>query len=296
MPKFWYNFGFRYYRFLLTVKFCSVKYVLPVLLIIVLVIGFMDVFGIELYFAQSAILAAIFIYIAHLFLAPLPFWIKNVRLEAVLDKYGYSGEYLEAYEKAKILNKPFDLTDSAQFAQIYVEIGQSEKAVKYLNSVTLPEKPRRFEMVEYLRVYTLALLKTGELEKAEELWAKNSYYINRMKTIKNYSINVDFIFLTEIYIECYAAFKGDESRLQRAYELTSRFLNSDEFKGRTYANSFEIILIYELKALGKTEEFDRFYPVVLKKVDVHYDICDFARDIDLRNLEKAANGKLPFLD
>lgn len=306
------SFRFRYYCFLLTQKLCSIKFVPLILLFLVLVIGFMDILGFDwIYPAYSGILAVIVVYIAYQFIVPLVYVIKNGRLAETLDKYGYSEEYLRAYEKAKILNKPFDLTNSAQFAQIYVEMGRSEKAVEYLSSITLPKDLHRFEMVEYLRVYILALLKTDELGKAEELWEKNSYYINRMKTIKDYSLNVDFIFLTEIYIECYAAYKGDESRLERAYELTAGYLSrydSGEFKNRTRLNSFDIILLYELKALGKTEEFDRLYPVVLDnvgnptfvfnfaKIGKSASIFDFAAKIELNEFEKAANGVLPFLD
>ncbi len=291
------TFWLRYYLFLLVQKLGSfIKLGFPTLLIILLVIGFLEILGVDLYFAQIGILASIFAYIAYQFLSPLFYTVKNGKLARIMDKYGYSEELLRAYEKARILNKPFDLTRSALFAEIYVYIGQSEKAVEYLGSVTLPDKPRRFEMVEYLRVYILALLKCGELEKAEELWAENSYYINRMKTIKDYSPNVGSVFLTEIYIECYAAFKGDRGRLQRAYELTDAYLGSEKAAKGGYLNGFDIIYIYELKALGKTEEFERAYPAALDKIDRYMPIFDFSRRIDLRELEKAANGFLPFLD
>lgn len=291
------SFWSRYYLFLLIQKLGSVnKLGFPVLLVILLVIGFMEILGIDLYFVQLGILASIFVYIAYQFLSPLYYVIVNGKLAYTLDKYGFSEELLKVFEKARILNKPFDLTRSAQFAEIYVYIGQPEKAAEYLGSITLPKTPRRFEMVEYLRVYILALLKCGELEKAEELWAKNSYYIDRMKTIKDYSSNVGSVFLTEIYIECFAAFKGDESRLQCAYELTSRYLNSEKANGKSHLNGFDIILIYELKVLGKTEEFERSYPAALDKIDRHMSLFDFSRKIDLRELEKAANGVLPFLD
>lgn len=291
------SFWLRYYLFLLVQKLGSViKLGFPTLLIILLVIGFLEILGIDLYFAQIGILALIFAYIAYQFLSPLFYTVKNGKLARIMDKYGYSEELLRAYEKARILNKPFDLTRSALFAEIYVYIGQSEKAVEYLGSITLPNKPRRFEMVEYLRVYILALLKCGELEKAEELWAENSYYINRMKTIKDYSPNVGSVFLTEIYIECYAAFKGDRGRLQRAYELTDAYLGSEKAAKGGYLNGFDIIYVYELKALGKTEEFERAYPAALDKIDRYMPIFDFSKRIDLRELEKAANGFLPFLD
>lgn len=290
------SFWFKYYCFLLTEKFRNIKFVPLLLYVLIWEIEFTAIFGFDWYHAYVGICTAIITWTVYQFLVPLIYVIENGRLAAVSDKYGYSEEYLKAYEKAKILNKPFDLTRSAEFAKIYVYIGQSEKAVEYLSSITLPEKLHRFELVEYLRVYILALLKTGELEKAEELWAKNSYYINRMKTIKNYSPNVQFIFLTEIYIECFAAFKGDESRLQRAYELTSQYLNSDEGKSKSYLNGFDIILTYELKSLGKIEEFNRFYPSALEKVGRYISIFDFAVDIELKELEKAANGVLPFLD
>lgn len=291
------SFWLRYYLFLLVQKLGSVnKLVFPTLLIILLVIGFLEILGIDLYFVQLGILASIFAYIAYQFLSPLFYTIKNGKLARIMDKYGYSEELLQAYEKARILNKPFDLARSAQFAEIYLYIGQSEKAAEYLGSITMPKTPRRFEMVEYLRVYILTLLKCGELEKAEELWAENGYYINRMKTIKDYSPNVGSVFLTEIYIECYAAFRGDESRLQRAYELTSAYLSSEKAANGEYLNGFDIILIYELKALGKTEEFERAYPAALGKIDRYMPLFDFSRKIDLQELEKAANGVLPFLD
>lgn len=296
------SFWLRYYLFLLVQKLGSAnKLVFPAMLIILSVIGVLDIFGFSLSFVQLELLALIFFciisfYIAYQFLSPLFYTIKNGKLARIMDKYGYSEELLRAYEKARILNKPFDLTRAAQFAEIYVYIGQPEKAAEYLDSITLPKTPRRFEMVEYLRVYILALLKCGELEKAEELWAKNSYYVNRMKTIKDYSPNVGSVFLTEIYIECYAAFRGDESRLKRAYELTGAYLGSEQAAKGEYLNGFDIILVYELKALGKTEEFERAYPAALGKIDCYMPIFDFSRKIDLRELEKAANGVLPFLD
>lgn len=290
-------------------KLSSVNPVVPILLFVLVILGLM--FSERLYYVLPWILTAVFIYLGYQLISPLVYVIKNGRLAEILDKYGYSEEYLRAYEKAKILNKPFDLTASAEFAQIYVEMGQSEKAVEYLGSITLPEKPLRFEMVEYLRVYILALLKTDELEKAEELWKKNSYYINRMKTIKDYSLNVDFIFLTEIYVECYAAYKGDNSRLERAYELTAEYLkryDSGEFKNRARLNSFDIILLYELKVLGRIEEFDKLYPEISDKVGNPFYIFNFSKigksvtifdniaKLEWDEFEKAANGILPFLD
>lgn len=303
------NFKFRYYCFLLTQKLCTINPITPIVLFVLIVLGIM--FSERYYYVPVGITAAVFIYIAYQFISPLVYVIKNGRLAEILDKYGYSEEYAEAYEKAKILNKPFDLTESAQFAQIYVEMGQSEKAVEYLGSITLPKALKRFEMVEYLRIYILALLKTDELEKAEDLWKKNGYYINRMKTIPNYSPNVDFIFLTEIYIECCAAYKGDSSRLERAYEMTAEYLkryDSGEFKGRARLNSFDIILLYELKALGRTEEFDKLYPEVSERVGLPYYVLNFRKigksvtifdnlaKLEWDEFEKAANGVLPFLD
>lgn len=290
-------------------KLSSVNPVVPIALFVLVILGLM--FYERYYYVQIGILAVVFIYLGYQLISPLVYVIKNGRLAEILDKYGYSEEYLIAYEKAKILNKPFDLTASAEFAQIYVEMGQSEKAVEYLGSITLPKALKRFELVEYLRFYILALLKTGELEKAEELWKKNDYYINRMKTIKDYSPNVDLIYLTEIYIECYAAYKGDKNRLERAYELTAEYLkryDSGEFKNRARINSFDIILLYELKALGRVEEFDKLYHEISDKVGKPFYIFNFSKigksvtifdniaKLEWDEFEKAANGVLPFLD
>lgn len=272
------------------------KFVLYTLTAAAVIIGFIELLRGGMHYALLFIWTAFIVYVAYQFLYPLYYTIKNGKLAEIFDRYGYSEEYLTAYKKAKITGKPFDLTTFVQYVEIYVYIGQSEKAAGILGSITLPEKPRRFEMVEFLRVYILALLKSGELEQAEELWSKNSYYINRMETIENYSPNVGSIFLSEIYIECLAASKGDESRLERAHELTKGYIASQKAKGLSHLNGFDIILVYELRALGRTEELDEFYPAALKKVDRPMMLFDFSREMELEALEKARNGVLPFLD
>lgn len=289
------GFKFRFYKVMLAAKVLTIKFIPLVFFILVCVIGFMVIFGFTAYHAYLGLCTAIITYTAYLFLIPVIYVIKNGNLYAVLDKYGFSEEYLKAFHKAKILNKPFDLTCAAKFAEIYINMGQPEKAVEFLGAVTLPENPSYYDLGFFLYVYILALLKTNDLEKAEELWAQNNHFINMAEMINHYSLNSEFIFLTEIYIECFAASKGDESRLEYAYELTVRYMDTNEYK-KSHIHNFEIILVYELKALGMTEEFDRFYPTALLNVGKDEPIFKFAREMDLRNLEKAANGKLPFIN
>lgn len=289
------GFRFRLYKFLLLTLITHIKLWRMFLFVIVWAILFMAIFGLKMDNVIPSVFTGVFAYIAWIFLYTFIYVMRNSTLPAVLDRYGYGVEYLEAYENARIKNKPFDLTNTAELAEIYTQMGQPEKAVEYLDAVKLPENLRRNEFIKYISVYIDALLKTGNLEKAEEVWTQNSYYINRAKTIKNYSRFVYAIYLTEIHIECFAAECGDESRLVRAYELTSSYMNSEDFEYKIHTYDFDFILLYELKKLGKSEEFDRLYPKVRKDVDSKRPFNEFARETELRNLEKAADGQLPFI-
>lgn len=289
------GFRSRLYKLLFAALIVQTKTGCVFIFVFVCAILFLVVFGFNTYNIIPSVLTGIIAYIAGVLLYTFVYVIRNSTLLAVLDKYGYGIEYLEAYEEARIKNKPFDLASSAELAEIYVKMGQPEKAVEYLGSIKLPENLRRYEFIRYISVYIDALLKTGNLEKAEDVWAQNYYYINRAKTIKNYSKFVCYIYLTEIHIECFAAEQGDENRLIRAYELTSSYMNPKNSKNGTHIFDFDFILLYELKKLGKSEEFDKLYPDIRKTVDSKRIIYEFAREMELRELEKAANGQLPFI-
>lgn len=287
------GFKFRFFWYLFAFKIRNTALWRFMLFVLLWMLGFTALFGYDPYKFVVGIITAIIAYAAYVVIYTIPYMILNVPLSEILDKHGYCDEYLEAYKSKRITNKPFDLTYAADYAEIYIRMGQPEKAVEYLDTVKLPENLKRSEFIKYIGAYVKALLKTGDLEKAEAVRARHGYYIKRAKTIPNYSPYVYQIYLTEIYIECFAAERGDESRLLRAYELAEEFIRSDYFKRKMYLYDFDFALLYLLKKLGKTEEFERRYPEIRKAVEEKRLIFDFERESDMRALEKAANGQLP---
>lgn len=287
------GFKFRFFWYFLTGRLQNIKLWRVLFFVLLWTVGFTALFGFDLYRCVLGVSSAVIVCALYIVICIIPYMVLNTPLSEILDKYGYGNEYLEAYEKKRIKNKPFDLTYAADFAEIYIETGQPEKAVEYLGAVTLPQNLKRSEFIKYISVYVKALLITGDLEKAVAVWEENGRYIDRAKTIPNYSTLVYKVYLTEIYIECVAAERGDEDRFLRAYELAEEFMRSDYFKNKMYLYDFDFILLYLLKRLGRTEELERRYPETRSTVDYKRLIFDFQREADLQRLEKAVNGQLP---
>lgn len=234
-------------------------------------------------------LIGLILFVLNLFAAPLIVMLNSKKLLSAHEKYGYSVEYLRIYEREKITGKPFDLQNAINYAEIFRQLDQPADALNYLKNISVPENAKPFLRILYFHVYVLCALMIGDIEAAEEMWRVNTPLINSIKNKPEDCINSYLIYLSLIKIDCCAG------RTERAYEQTVSYMNSEHYR-RNPANNceFDIILLYELKALGKTEEFNALLPAVKEKVYALDPIFTCEKQVFIKDFNDAANGKIPF--
>ena len=213
---------------------------------------------------------------------------KNEKLYSVLDEYGYSVEYLRAYESERILGKPFRLQYAAEYAEIFVNIGQPADALKYLNSIIIPPNAPINEKISFFVVYVVAALKTGNVQLAESVWSNWQGVLNSARNEPSYASVSYMIYLSLILIDCCAG------RVQRAYDQTVSYMNSPLYKRYPLPNpNFDILMLYELNALGRTDEAAALYPSVKSKIDKFDPLFAALKEKTVREFNKAARGEIP---
>ncbi len=221
--------------------------------------------------------------------------LKNYKLHSALDRLGYGVEYLREFEKERIVNKPFRLQTAVDYAAIFSSIGQPADAVKYLDSITVPANAQDQEKIYFFFVYVTSAIKMGDLALAENKWREFQYVIDNARRSPLYSTNSYMLYLALIYIDCFAGkMNNDPARIQRAYDQTVNYMNTEHYKRYPLPTpDFEIVMLLELKYLGRTEEFNALYTRVRHKIDAWDPLLRVQKQIVYEDLEKVCRGELP---
>lgn len=234
--------------------------------------------------------------IAAMLLIPTIVMLIQSPLYSVLDKQGFSLEYLLAYEKARINGKQFKPQYAVEYAEIFMRMGQPADAIKYLNTITLPANAPLYTKISYFYIYVMSALKIHNLDIAEDTWKRSMQIINQAQTDKSQKSNSYLMYLALIAIDLYAG-QTDRSRLERAYEQTVAFLKDESYKKSAFDGSdFKIFLVYELNALGRTDDANRKYSETLRYLAEEPALFNALRRESFQQLERAKNGKLPFIN
>lgn len=229
-------------------------------------------------------------------LTPILVVAKNSPLYSVLDKYGFSREYLAAYEKERIIGKPFKPQYAVEYAEIFMRIGQPSDAIKYLNTITLPDNTQLYTKVAYFYIYVFSALKIHNLNIAEDMWKRNIPIIDQVQKSSNRKTNNYLLYLTLIAVDMYAG-QTDRNRLERAYQQTVAYINGNDFKNPAFDGSdYKIFLIYQLNVLGRKNEALQLYNDVHKYLENYSPLFSATKGEFFRQLERAKNGLIPFLD
>lgn len=221
---------------------------------------------------------------------------KNAKVYKVLDEQGFCMEYLRVYERERITNKPFRLDYALEYAEIFMNIGKPDEAIKYLNTLTIPANANPMFHASYFYVYVRSALKINNLAIAEDMWKRSSALINQISTNPTSVVNGYLVVLSMIYTDCFAARQsGDKARLERALEQTKSAMNGEI--GKAYAvgggNSFDIALLYELKTLGMTDRYNELFREVKAKIESSKPIFACMKTMELEDLAQIENGELP---
>lgn len=234
--------------------------------------------------------------IAAMLLIPTIVMLIQSPLYSVLDKQGFSLEYLLAYEKARINGKQFKPQYAVEYAEIFMRMGQPADAIKYLNTITLPAGAPLYTKISYFYIYVMSALKIHNLDIAEDMWKRSMQIINQAQTDKSQKSNSYLMYLALIAIDLYAG-QTDRSRLERAYEQTVAFMKNESYKKSAFdGTDYKILLVYELNALGRTDDANRKYSETLRYLAEEPALFNALRRESFQQLERAKNGKLPFID
>lgn len=219
---------------------------------------------------------------------------KNASLYQILDEKGFCIEYLRAYEQKRITGKPFNIQYALEYAEIFMHIGKPAEAIKYLNTLTIPQNANVLFQAEYFYLYVLCALKIGNLAIAEDLWSRNGDMISKISANpKLCESGGHLAILAMICTDCYAARQnGDRSRLERAFQQTESFLNSYRIEDNT---TFRVILLYELRELGFTERYNQLLPEVRSEINASKPLFNCIKNMQHENLNRVEKGGLPFL-
>lgn len=214
--------------------------------------------------------------------------LKNRKLYEILDRYGFSAEYLRAYEQHRIIGKPFRLDYATEYAEIFVNIGQPVDALNYLNSIIVPPNAPVNQKVGYFFIYVLAALKSGNVQLAENMWRQYEGVLMSAKSSPTYNAISVFIYLALIYTDCYAG------RTERAYEQTMAYLNSRDSKNSLVSvMDVKIVLLYELTVLGRTEEAAALRQALSAEIEKHEPAFAALKNKLTADFEKASHGEVP---
>lgn len=222
---------------------------------------------------------------------------RNLKLYKVFDQYGFSREYLQAYEQYCISGKPFNMQHALSYAEIFMNIGKGDEAIKYLNTLTVPETANIGFQAQYFYIYVMSALKIGNLAIAEDMWNKSSTLINRITTNPQDASFGYLIVMPIICIDCYAARNnGDKTRLERAFQQTENFMSTAAY--HTYLNhhggfTFEVIRLYELRELGMTDKYNALLPKVKNRIENSKRLFTCMKTMELDDLAKIENGEFP---
>ena len=213
---------------------------------------------------------------------------KDIKLYETLDKFGFSMEYLRAYEQYRIIGKPFRLQYAAEYAEIFLNIGQPQDALNYLNAIAIPPNAPVNELVGFFYVYVAAALKTNNVPLAEEIWRRYEGTLMQAKSSPYYHAISVMTILPLIYIDCCAG------RVQRAYEQTVAFMNSKDYQNCLLPTiDIDIVYLYELVALGRLNEAAALQNALAVKLQNYEPQFAALKGKIIADFNKASRGELP---
>lgn len=214
--------------------------------------------------------------------------LKDYKLYRILDEKGFCVEYLKAFEQAKIVNKPFLLQNAVLYAEIFERIGQPQTALNYLNSVAVPPNARINDRIGYFFIYVMCALKLDNVALAEEMWRRFEGDLKAVKKSPLYNGISNMVILPLLYIDCAAG------RVERAFEQTVAFINSRDYE-RSLGSMIDvdIMLLYELVTLGKTDEAAEWQAELAKRVEKTNTQFRALKSKLIEDFNKAARGELP---
>lgn len=288
------NSGYKYYKKILAGAFRAAKpwhIAFAILMWAVAFNGFHGLYPKRIFI--GAVCGAIFLALWFM-TGALVITLKQLKLYKVLDQYGYGMEFLRAYEKERITGKPFRLQYAAEYANIFTHMGQPADAMTYLDSVAIPANAPVHEKIHFFFVYVASALKADNLAAAENKWREFQDLINKAQSDPVYTESSYMLYAALIYIDCYAGKQGDLSRARRAYDQTVAYMNTEHYKHYPLPTpDFEIVMLLELKLLGRTDEFNALYPQVKQKVDAWDPLLLVQKKVVYDDLEKVCRGELP---
>lgn len=214
--------------------------------------------------------------------------LKDFHLYKILDEKGFCEEYLKAFEQAKIVNKPFLLQNALLYAEIFERIGQPQTALNYLNTIALsPGSPLK-DRIAYFFIYVMCALELGNVALAEEMWRRFEGDLNSARKSPQYNAYSNMVILSLLYIDCAAG------RVERAFEQTVAFINSRDYeRALSPMIDIDIMLLYELVKLGKTEEAAKWHTELSQRIQKEKLQFRALKPKLVEDLNKAARGELP---
>ncbi|MDE7362517.1 MAG: hypothetical protein K2N38_11345 [Oscillospiraceae bacterium] len=288
------NSGFKYYKKILAGTFRAAKPWHIVFAILMWVVAFNGFHGLDPKRIVVGAVCGVIFWVLWFLIGALVITLKQLKLYKVLDQYGYGMEFLRAYENERITGKPFRLQYAAEYALIFARMGQPADAVTYLDSVAIPSNAPVHEKIHFFFAYVVSALKADNLAAAENKWREFQELINKAQNDPVYNESSYMLYLALIYIDCYAGRQGDLSRVRRAYDQTVAYMNTGHYKRYPLPTpDFEIVMLLELKLLGRTDEFNALYPRVRQKVETWDPLLLVQKKVVFEDLEKVCRGELP---
>lgn len=211
----------------------------------------------------------------------------NAETEYVRYKSGFSLDYFYAFENKYIKGKPVNNDKYIRYAEIYRQLGDYKSAIAVLNTIRVDENVIG-ERSNYLFVYMMSAIQSGDIAMADDIWRRNQSFINRLEHEVAYVETLTMINLTLAYADAAAG------RYSHALNIVRTVLNGKKIKKWPhYKGDYLALKIYLLKKLGKENEINSAVMDFNKFTAKWNPFFEHERN-DLReSVEKAVRGEFP---
>lgn len=209
------------------------------------------------------------------------------KINSALNKYGFTPEYRRIFEQERIIGQPFYEDNAVMYAEIIANTGQPAQALNYLASIRISESNLLAQTARFY-VSVISALMLRDIALAERIWMQNQGFLNKYGSSTDYSANSHLLWLAMIYVDCAAG------RYDRALTQTQLFMNSRNYKKSDAVHiDYELILMYELKMLGR-EEYAAQAEKVRSMIDKARPLFDFQKPRMMEDYNRILNGMPPF--
>ncbi len=212
------------------------------------------------YLVRSGLSAAVIL--AFLGIFGCVFTAVNHKLYSVFNCYGFGEEYYEEFIKHRGNAINIKVEYMAEYAEILMKSGFPLEALDYLDKTPIPPNSSTMGLAMRLNIYVISALKAGDPELAEIEWGKWQGFISACPDRPMYYMTGFLLNYTKICMECCAGRYGE------AYRLLTEYMRSREYR-RYHPDTLdcEILMLYILKSLGWTEQFDELLSDVSARVE-----------------------------